>query len=342
LEAESKLAVRFRVSIRTIREALSALAQEGLLERRHGSGTYVADFRSQQHVALWFAIDPLYPRADYAHRMLAQIHDSLQQQGILAKTYFVHQADNNFAGDAGYKELLDNLVRHRVSAFVTVVGMVGPEAVEWMRQNGIPWLHQAAGPAPIEASVGADHLGMVLDGTRRLLDQGCRRIAFMAWLDGREANTREQEMLTAFRSLLAERGAITRPEWVSGNLHPTMLGAGYEQFREIWASADEKPDGLLVTDDVLFQDVVTAIAELRIAVPAQLKVVAHANRGAVTCRFFPAPRMCFDPAEQAEAIAERVVKLVRKQPIEQRHVVLTHRWLEAPASKVAHALEHPA
>jgi hypothetical protein len=52
--------------------------------------------------------------------------------------------------------------------------------------------------------------------------------------------------------------------------------------------------------------------------------------------------MCFDPAEQAEAIAERVVKLVRKQPIEQRHVVLTHRWLEAPASKVAHALEHSA
>jgi DNA-binding GntR family transcriptional regulator len=52
LPPEPKLAERFDVSILTVREALRALTQEGLLVRKQGSGTYVADRRSHQHVAL--------------------------------------------------------------------------------------------------------------------------------------------------------------------------------------------------------------------------------------------------------------------------------------------------
>lgn len=45
LPAETVLAERFRVSLPTIRQALGVLQAEGLIERRHGRGTYVREPR---------------------------------------------------------------------------------------------------------------------------------------------------------------------------------------------------------------------------------------------------------------------------------------------------------
>src|SRR5688572_18365933 len=52
LESEAHLARRLGVSVLTLRQALSVLAHEGIIERRHGSGTYVADRRKQKSVAV--------------------------------------------------------------------------------------------------------------------------------------------------------------------------------------------------------------------------------------------------------------------------------------------------
>ena len=65
LDSESKFSRRFGVSVLSVREALSTLAHEGLVIRRHGSGTYVADRTAQQHVALMFGSHPLYSQSTY-------------------------------------------------------------------------------------------------------------------------------------------------------------------------------------------------------------------------------------------------------------------------------------
>lgn len=53
LPSERELMGRFGVSRATVRQAIDALEREGLLERRHGSGTYVAERRvtSRLHLA---------------------------------------------------------------------------------------------------------------------------------------------------------------------------------------------------------------------------------------------------------------------------------------------------
>src|SRR6266436_1708568 len=58
LESEAHLARGLGVSVNTLRQALSVLAHEGLIERRHGSGTYVADHRKQKVVAVATATYP--------------------------------------------------------------------------------------------------------------------------------------------------------------------------------------------------------------------------------------------------------------------------------------------
>ena len=53
IPSERELTARFSVSRATVRQALDALAREGVLERRHGSGTFVAERRvtSRLHLA---------------------------------------------------------------------------------------------------------------------------------------------------------------------------------------------------------------------------------------------------------------------------------------------------
>ena len=48
LPSERDLAERFKVSRMTLRQAITLLVEEGILERRVGSGTYIASSRVQE------------------------------------------------------------------------------------------------------------------------------------------------------------------------------------------------------------------------------------------------------------------------------------------------------
>lgn len=61
LPAESALAPQYKVSVPTIRQALDVLQAEGLIERRHGSGTFVREPQAKIEYAnarFWLGWDP--------------------------------------------------------------------------------------------------------------------------------------------------------------------------------------------------------------------------------------------------------------------------------------------
>lgn len=142
----------------------------------------------------------------------------------------------------------------------------------------------------VQTDVGA----MIRQGVLELRRQGARRVAMLTWLHA--------ATVTTFRQTVRDLGLETCPRWIGGDFDPTLSGSGWEAFREIWASQAVKPDGLLVTDDVLFQGAAQAIREMGIAVPEQLRVVAHANRTAAAPAPFPHTRCVFDPADEARAL----------------------------------------
>jgi DNA-binding LacI/PurR family transcriptional regulator len=324
LESEVKLAKRLGVSVHTVREAITTFAHQGLVERRAGKGTTVCEKKSPQHIALWLAVDPQYPYAAYGLRVLSRLRTELVNGGFRVKTYLAHAGLEELPGDVAYQELLENLREHHVRGFIVASGAVGLEAWHLMEQTGVAVVSN--GPAPSGGGywVTSDGAGAIRAGVKHLLDHGCRRIAFMNWIAARGADP----CLDVFRRSLSECGVATREEWMRGDLHPSLAGAGYAEFREIWSSRSEKPDGLVVFDDVLFADMVTAIFELGLKVPEQLRVVAHANKGMVTSRFFPAARLEFDPDEQAQAAAELMTRLARGEPVATPQVVLPYRWRE--------------
>src|SRR5262245_11627251 len=69
LEPEARLASQCGVSVLTLRQALSVLAHEGLIERRQGSGTYVADTREKRHVAIMSLASESIPDSSFQLRV---------------------------------------------------------------------------------------------------------------------------------------------------------------------------------------------------------------------------------------------------------------------------------
>lgn len=59
LPTEATLAGELGVAVGTLRKALAALEQDGILERRQGSGTYVAEIHSDQAIYPFFRLEHL-------------------------------------------------------------------------------------------------------------------------------------------------------------------------------------------------------------------------------------------------------------------------------------------
>ncbi|MBI3829753.1 MAG: substrate-binding domain-containing protein [Planctomycetes bacterium] len=302
LESQNKIARRYRVSVMTAREALSALVEEGLIERRQGSGTYVRECGSKRRTAILMEIDIAHPRTSVFYRQVVQhLRAVLRGRGLFPKLYLGEAApDSEWTGELSCKEFGEDLHAHQIEG-VAAVGL-SPKGA-WFEDalgTGVPLV---GGSSAYPHRVLIDHDRIIRMGVEHLHAQGRRKIACISWGG-----------LDAFRRAIRDLGLAVREEWVRADLHPSSLGAGWKELRDIWTAGEEKPDGLLVADDMLFADVRSGLLEMRVHVPEQLMVVTHANRGASYPASFPVAKIEVDPDEYAEALGGMLADLLERKP----------------------------
>ncbi len=306
-----ELAAAMGVSVLTVRAAQQALLREGLLEIRHGSGVTVAARPPRRRVVgIYTNLDVFQPRTSTFHLQVPRdLRLWFQNRGVAAEIYVGEaEVDENRAlrPDSRFAE---DVASGRLAG---VVLLSVPDTDAWAK-----WVAQLALPAvgaetPYSANTDAE--AMAREGVRRLRDQGCRRIGLLSF----ETN----HHLAPFRQALAEAGLPFHSEWVRGNLNPMLAGAGWEEFREIWFASPEKPDGLLVADDLLFDEAAEAIRELGIAVPGRLRIVSHTN-ASVSRRYpFEMTLFEFDPMGYASLLGELLLARLDGKPIADPRPVL--------------------
>jgi len=321
LESEAVLAGQLGVSVMTLRQALSVLAHQGLIERRQGSGTYVADTRANRHVAIMSLASQDIPDSSFQLRVENLLGAVLQERGYRFRFYVWTKSMEGVV----CPDFVEEASQNRISGAV-FLAMHAEPAMSILRKNRIPYVLTTESDPP---GVAIDRAQIVRDGTRYLLDRGCRRIALMQW------SSYGIDRLTnpVFASALAERGLKPNPRWVRASVHPSVPGAGWEQLHKIWSAGKEKPDGLVVTDDVLFRDVAMGILESGIRVPEQLQVITHTNRGSrVTCPF-PFAALEIDPQEYAEELAAMLIRMMNKETMsEETRCVRAHLILPGKKS----------
>lgn len=307
LETLRTLCRRFDVSSNTIRGALKILEREGLVELWHGSGIYVADpLPGPKPVGILVEHDILHPRASrFFAQVIRQLRISLKQQGFETTVYFGHTPlgaeATTLTNDAFYRDLGSG----RLSGVVAVCTNPLPELFARAAAAGVPVVSDATDLVEYSR---ADNVEVVRQGVRELVAQGCRRLAFLSW--------RSPGRVETWQETLREEGLEIRSSWIRQDLPPELMGAGWEEFREVWTAHTDKPDGLLVVDDLLFREVEAAVTELGIRVPEQLRIVAAVTAGEVGHCLFPVTLLESDPAKTATRLTACLLqKLGRPVPM---------------------------
>jgi DNA-binding LacI/PurR family transcriptional regulator len=301
LASEAELARRFRVSVLTLRQALSVLAHAGMIERRHGSGTYVSDHQQRKGVAVGTVSSDGNTASSFQTRMFLLLSELFRREGYRCRSYV---APLGFL--EGWAELAEDVEYGRIAGAAFVA--MNAESIEVpFAAKGVPFV----GIGGIETGVRFDYADLAARGVRHLVDQGCRNIALMQPTLGHEM----RRAYDAFRRTMRERNLPIRDQWIRQSPAPEIAGRGAREFQALWsARGDEKPDGLLVTDDVLFQDVAMAILNARIDVPGQLRIVAHANKGSGLTYPFPMSFLEVDVDQWAEIMVRRLISMMNKEP----------------------------
>ena len=336
LPSEAMLATQFGVSLVTLREALSALAQEGLLERRHGSGTYVAERSERPHIAICSAMDlggshPPYFQMRVVHQLMA----GLQSAGQPVQVYFggVQPGAEPKAGAIAGTGLAEAVTKRRVNGLIAIATPPDSDLIAQATAAGIPVVGDAPGFAhAVTTDIGA----MIRGGIDRLADSGRTRIAVQVWEDPHGTGTN----VDLVRAALAARQLEIHPEWIVSDLHPHISGSGHRGFERLWQARaqgnarSERPDGLLLCDDTYFPEAAMAILGAGIAVPRELQVVSFANQGSGIFSPFPLTALEVDPDAYANACIALLLQLLSGEGRAPERVLIPHTRREHAQEQV--------
>ncbi len=325
LEAAETLAQKLSVSTGTVTRALFALAKEGLVIQRHGSGTYVCEPEEHRYIAVLCGEDCLHPRLNtFALRLTLELATDLAQGDFAVRTLFNLSRPNEKMHPFPSTEFDRDLERGAVAGIVAVEMGDVPPLQERARAAGVPLVGAGWG---YDYNILTDYTAMVRDGTERLLKAGRRNIAFIGWgATPHDNHPVHDEMEKTFTRLLQAYGAQTRDRWVCRNLPANWTGSGVDAFRGIWSAYPEKPDGLLILDDVMSLEVADVIAQQHVKVPEQLMVVAHANKGLQARYPFPVARLEVDTEEIVKELGGMFRTLLAGQTPANPHLLIRARW----------------
>jgi len=317
LPSESALSKQLGVSVITLREALSVLAHRGCIERRHGSGTYVADPSASQWVAIVTNLDLSHPNLSYFHRRVAYLLRSLiAEAGLRVRIYSgVASGSPSVTKGADFPESVFEDLRLGMIRALIVLPTTG---CELFAGTGLPLI--GTNPA-LSYSVNVRANDFFPSALRHMAARGCRTAALLGWDHG--VNTDPQ-----WDQALAEHGMTTHPEWVCNHLDYSGLGAGWEAFHRLWDAHRKKPDCVIVSDDLLFREVSLAILSRRIDVPGRLKVFTHYNKGSRVILPFPCVIYEVDPDSHARELAGLCREALGPNPPPARHILLSVEVLE--------------
>jgi len=312
----------------TVLRALKELQAQGYLSVEQGRGTFVRRQRVAPYVGMLFGDDILNPQSTPFCSLLAKAaQDFFHGQRCELKYYIEHP----HLLDEGVldRDLVEDSQRGRLHGLITA-GSNLPQAMTprmtqqlALRPQLLPWVDISVFDTAAHR-VTADRVELMTIGLDFIREQGRHRVAAIGL-----GNDIATDDLTPFHELVQQRGLTTRPEWISRRKKFAEQD-GYEGMQAIWQAAD-KPDALLVMDDISARGAVQAMLGLGIRVPEDLLVISHANKGSGI--FYPLafPKIEYDPVEFMTRAGEMMIELMDNPGLPPKTVSI-HPQLVLPAA----------
>jgi DNA-binding transcriptional regulator YhcF (GntR family)/DNA-binding LacI/PurR family transcriptional regulator len=303
LPSTRDLATTWKSNPFTIHTALAALTKEGWLDRRHGSGTFIADPKSRFHcVGIYHSVDftgqTAYTRS--LHFSLIQGFEKLKKN---TQVFMDPRPDHE------QKKLLpalaDAILQRRIQCLVAPV--LNAFNQKSLLSLAMPTAFACHIASPRRAEL--DQASMARESLRRLKTQGCRSVGLISNVS--HGSDSSPDFYDHWRHAAREEGLLLREEWISRprGLISDLELYGYEQFKSLWKMR-RKPDSLVVFPDTAVRGVIVALLDIgRPAVTKQMKFVFHRNAHIPLLCPLPVTWMIADE----EAVAQALIELIQKQ-----------------------------
>ncbi len=321
LPSTQELAAQWDANVMTVQHALTPLVKEGLLDRTPQVGTFVRKREERLTRVGIYASGDLWRNSAYAfgRTLCNELHRQLSGDDISEDVW----VDPRPTAEQGkpWDELVRAAAERRFQ--VLIVPGVGLPELAWLQKLAVPVVYLSS--ANIRNKVSMDGPQWAEGALKILAGQGCRRVGAICSVklpeDGIAGSSCESRQFY----LALERNAIRlglelRPEWIVRpekdfvNIAVEVPQFGYDSFQALWRQS-ERPEGIVVYEDVTASGVLMAIKSEQIRVPEDLKLVLHRN--AEVGLFCPVPASFMDVniSEVAAALISQAQKLYNGEEV---------------------------
>jgi len=296
-----------------VHAALTVLVKEGLLFRVPGLGTFVRQ-REEKLTRVGVFGNMAVNESLFVQALRKALKDELNQAGIEMDLRLDPRPEKEFTEPwLPFVQAAAN--REFQAVIVTEPNMM---YLGWQSKLRVPTVFLGTENLPNQVNFDGKQFAEL--SLQALAGQGCRSVGIITPLstqtnDGRPAGHFFEYFIDVSRDL----GLTIKDEWMRVAAHEGAMrgrsyeGYGYEEFLKLW-SLPERPEGLIVADDVAARGVILALQQQQVRVPEDLKLVLHKNESIDLLCPVPATFIVGSERELARALIDQVQKQFRGEP----------------------------
>lgn len=291
LPAEMELATRYAVSRMTLRRAISALVEEGLLEPRQGAGTFVRENGGlTRTVALLVAPD-----------LGAHPDDPYHQQLVLSLIYASARRGWTLRIAPSIEDLGARLAAGRGATVAGCVAVAfGSEFSARLSTIPVPLVVVDGEPVATAPAVLPDNVGGTDRAVARLAELGHREIVHLAGSANKAAG---RERLQAFLVAMGKGGLPMR----EGSVAPGtfLVEDGYAAMARWWSSP-VRPTAVVCANDMMAIGAMRWLAERGIAIGRDVSIIGCDGLSVTTLSWPALATQSLDFTRHAEGVFQAI------------------------------------
>lgn len=309
----------------TLQRALQSLTRQGYVLRRRRQGSFIAEPESSRREVMVAVMTrtPFDPASSpFDHLVARNLVDVLADAHQTFRFYHNHFVGRGHTLQAQEMDpqLLKDVQAGRIAGLLAA-GAFPPDAEDlWrdLQRQKIPVVEMSSPTGTVSYSVNLDYNSLIDETLSCVKESDCRSVALIShelpFFDVR----------TRFASGAQAVGLKTHDDWILTIDAIPNQPLGQDLFQELWRKR-QKPDAVIVLDDVLAQGVAMGVFKTGLSVPNDLVLVAHATLGADLAYPVLVREVAFDPRELIQASWQMLSARMKGLPVKNRKVLIPAR-----------------
>jgi len=263
IPSEERIAEKYGVSLGTVRQAMAELANEGLIYKEQGRGTFVAEKKRGKTFTIGLLL------TDIGNPFFSQIARSIQEKAhLLGYSMIYYNTNDQLSREA---ESIDMLIKRRVDGVILVPVLKDGEEklMQKLRGNDISFVYlDRYLNEPASDYIIVDNFCGVRQSMEYLISLGHKRIGCISaqpytWV--------LEQRVKAYKKIVRENNLAMEDSLVQISDLPDDKG-GYDAANKLF-SMKNRPTAIFATNDIIAIGAYKAAKDKGIRIPQDLSLV---------------------------------------------------------------------